>query len=147
MSHPRYVSYRVLSAALMILCFALGAILFAAFVSNTLLPASMQPTTQAFRTDYWGYYMMGFAATLLVAWGGCLLAAVRNPAHARGIGTASAVALVLNAVFRVLAWFSGEYAEVGNLPRVEATVMLLLALGFIWLRPPVFVGVPRPSAE
>ncbi len=80
--------------------------------------------------------MMGFAGTLLVTWGACLLAAVRAPAVSRGIGTATAVGLVLNAVFRMLAWFSGEYAEVGNLPRAEAAVMLLLALGFIWLRPP-----------
>jgi len=119
-----------------LLCFVLGALLLTAFVTNMLLPASMQPRAQPVVTNYWGYYMMGFAGTLLVAWGGCLVAAVRTPEAARGIGTATAVALVLNAVFRMLAWFSGEYAEVGNLPRVEAAIMLLLALGFIWLRPP-----------
>lgn len=71
-----------------------------------------------------------------------------EPRSGRGIGTASAVGLVLNAVFRMLVWFSGEYAEVGILPRAESMVMLLLALGLIWLRAPaVSVGAPGPSAE
>lgn len=136
MKRSKTVAYRMLSAAVMILCFAIGGLLLVAFFINVLVPASMQPRTQAFPTNYWGYYMVGFAGTLLITWGACLMAVVRTPTLARGVGTASAVGLVLNAVFRMLAWFSGEFAEVGNLPRIEAAIMLLLALGFIWLRPP-----------
>lgn len=141
MTDTGYAGYRLLSAGVMLLCFLIGGVLLVTFLVNVLVPAGMQPTFPTFRTDYWGYYMTGFAGTLLITWGGCLLAAVRRPAWTRGIGTASAVGLVLNAVFRMLAWFSGEYAEVGNLPRIEAAVMLLLALAFIWLRPPPPVRV------
>lgn len=45
MSHSRHVPDRILSSTVMLLWFTIGAILFAAFVSNTLLPASMQPRT------------------------------------------------------------------------------------------------------
>jgi hypothetical protein len=136
MNETGSIAYRVLSAAVMILCFAIGGILFVSFFINILVPASMQPRVQAFPMNYWGYYMTGFAGTLLITWGACLTAAVRTPAAAHGVGTATAVGLVFNAVFRMLAWFSGEFAEVGNVPRIEAAIMLLLALGFIWLRPP-----------
>ena len=33
------------------------------------------------------------------------------------------------------AWFMGESPFPGNLPRVEAGLMLLIALAFLWLRP------------
>lgn len=136
MSRSGDVAFRLLAALTMILCFLIGGALLFGFFTNVLLPLSMQPASLPIATDYWGFYMMGFAGTLLITWGACLLAAVRAPAASRGIGTATAVGLVVNAVFRMLAWFSGEYAEVGNLPRVESAVMLLLALGFIWARPP-----------
>jgi hypothetical protein len=136
MSRSAHVAFRLLAALTMILCFLIGGALFFGFFTNVLLPLSMHPMSLPISTDYWGFYMMGFAGTLLITWGACLLSAVRAPALSRGIGTATAVGLAVNAVFRMLAWFSGEYAEVGNLPRAEAAVMLLLALGFIWLRPP-----------
>lgn len=136
MSRSGQAAFRLLAALTMILCFLIGGVLLFGFFSNVLLPLSMQLLSLPISTDYWGFYMMGFAGTLLITWGACLLAAVRAPAVSRGIGTATAVGLVVNAVFRMLAWFSGEYAEVGNLPRAEAAIMLLLALGFIWLRPP-----------
>lgn len=136
MSEHRYLAYRLLSGSVMLLCLLIGAVLLGGFVANVLLPLSMQPKAQPVATNYWGYYMMGFAGALLFVWGACLLSAVRAPALARGVGTATAFGLVLNALFRMLVWFSGEYAEVGNLPRVEATIMLVLAIGFIWLRPP-----------
>ena len=52
------------------------------------------------------------------------------------MGTTTAFALVLMALYRIAAWFLGDYAFLGNILRVEAAVLLLLALGFVWLRPP-----------
>ena len=49
---------------------------------------------------------------------------------------ATAVALVLSAIYRMAAWVIGDYHSWGQLPRVEATIFLLLALAFVWLRPP-----------
>lgn len=135
MNGPRYLSYRVLSAVLMVLCFLIGAQLLHSFFGNTIMPAAMAPAPPFVPTNYWGLYMMGFAGALLLTWGAMLVAAVRAPVLARAVGTATAFGLVINAIFRMAAWFSGEYAEAGNVPRVEATIMLLLALGFIWLRP------------
>ncbi len=53
----------------------------------------------------------------------------------RAVGTATAVGLVLTALFRMLFWFLGDLAWVGDVLRVEAAVLLLLALAFVWLRP------------
>jgi hypothetical protein len=51
------------------------------------------------------------------------------------VGTASALGLVLAAIQRMVAWLMGDYALLGELPRIEAALCLLLALGFVWLRP------------
>ena len=52
------------------------------------------------------------------------------------MGTATAVALVMMAIYRILAWFVGDYyVWLGELPRAEAILFLVLALGFVWLRP------------
>ncbi|MFQ5664847.1 MAG: peroxiredoxin family protein [Candidatus Binatia bacterium] len=142
----RLRAYQLLSALTVVLCFLVGAVLLSGFVSNTLLPAAMQRGPTPLETNYWGFYMMGFAGVLLMTWGACLLYAVRTPALARAVGTATAFGLSLNAIFRILAWFSGEYAEVGNLPRIEAAIMLLLALGFVWLRPQP-ADIARSSAK
>lgn len=136
MNRSGYLGYRIIAAVLMVLCFLIGAELLRSFFDQTVLPAAMAPGPPLVPTNYWGLYMMGFAGALLLTWGAMLVAAVRAPALARAIGTASAFGLVINAIFRVAAWLSGEYAEAGNIPRVEAAIMLLLALGFIWLRPP-----------
>ena len=129
-----YLAYRILSALMVVLLYLVGAGLLVGFLRGTLIPGS-DGSTQAL-TNYWGFYMMGFAGAELWAWGACLLSAVIAPSTARTVGTATAFGLVVNAIFRLIAWFSGEYAEVHNLPRIEAAVMLVLALGFIWLRPP-----------
>ena len=64
-------------------------------------------------------------------------AAGRRPRAARGIGTATAFALVLSAVYRMAAWVVGDYyVWPGELLRSEAAVFLALALAFVWLRPP-----------
>jgi hypothetical protein len=87
-----------------------------------------------------GAYFAGFAGTGLLAWGGALLAAARTPALARGVGTASAFALAAAALQRMLAWLLGDYAALGELPRVEAALFLVWALAFVWLRPPRAAG-------
>lgn len=128
--------YRALALLTMLLCFTVGVVLLRLFVVYLLFPLAMRLGPPPIDTNYWGLYMAGFAGALLLAWGACLVAAVRAPETARTVGTATAFGLVVNGVFRMVAWFSGEYAEVGNLPRVEAAAMLFLALGFVWLRPP-----------
>lgn len=83
-----------------------------------------------------GFYFVAFAGCALVAWGGSLLALVRQPETGRAVGTASALALVLMALYRMAGWVMGDYyAWAGELLRVEAAIFLLLALAFLWLRP------------
>ena len=83
-----------------------------------------------------GYYFVAFTGCALVGWGGALLSAARRPEVGRAIGTWTAFALVLMAVYRMVGWVMGDYyAWVGDLLRVEAAVFLLLALAFLWLRP------------
>jgi hypothetical protein len=83
-----------------------------------------------------GHYVIAFLGCALVGWGGSLLAALRRPAAARGVATATAVALVLSALYRMLAWIVGDYAALGDVLRAEAAIFLLLALALVWLRPP-----------
>lgn len=135
MSLDRSFGFRMICGALMLLCFAVGIALLYAFVANTLLPFAMTQGAVGPRTDYWGYYMAAFAGCALIVWGAMLGVAIRSPQLARGIATVTAFGLVLSAAFRIIGWFSGEYAETGDLLRFEAAVMLLLALGFVWLRP------------
>lgn len=88
-----------------------------------------------------GLYFVAFSGCCLVAWGGCLFAAARgagraDPSLARSVGTATAVGLVLNALYRMAVWTLGDFAWAGSLPRIEAAIFLVLALAFLWLRPP-----------
>jgi hypothetical protein len=84
-----------------------------------------------------GAYFAGFAGTALLGWGGSLLAATRWPGRlARAVGTATAIAFVFAALQRMAAWLVGDYAAIGELPRIEAGVFLVWALAFVWLRPP-----------
>ena len=83
-----------------------------------------------------GMYFVAFTGCALIGWGGALVGAARRPAHSRTIGTVSAFALVLMAVYRMLAWLVGDYAALGDLLRVEAALFLVLALALVWLRPP-----------
>ncbi len=83
-----------------------------------------------------GVYFVAFTGSCLVGWGGCLLGAARRPEAAPWIATATATGLVLNAVYRIFVWILGDYHALGNLPRVEAGLFLLLALALLWLRPP-----------
>lgn len=90
-----------------------------------------------------GVYFIAFTGCALVAWGGGLLGAVKRPEAGRTIGTFSALALVLMAMVRIFAWLMGDYAYLGDLPRGEAALFLVLALAFVWLRPPA--GAPTPG--
>jgi len=84
-----------------------------------------------------GFYFVAFGGFALIGWGGCLLGAARRPEHARSVGTATAVALVVGAVVRIAAWFVGDYYVFpGGALRAEAAFFLILALAFVWLRPP-----------
>jgi hypothetical protein len=83
-----------------------------------------------------GFYFVAFSGCALVGWGGSLLATARQPRAGRAVGTATAFALVLSAVYRMLGWVVGDYHVLaGELLRVEAGLFLLLALAFLWLRP------------
>ena len=82
-----------------------------------------------------GAYFMAFSGCALVAWGGSLIGGARRPLEGTWIGTWTAVALVLMALYRIAAWIVGDYAALGDVLRVEAFVFLCFALGFVWLRP------------
>jgi len=128
-----YVGYRLLAATAAAGCFLVGFVCILAFFDRALFQLFARPL---FATDYWGYYIVGFAGSALVAWGGCLVAAVRNPVGASGVGTASAAGLLLASILRLLAWYSGEYRLVADQLRVEAGVLAVVALAFVWLKPP-----------
>lgn len=83
-----------------------------------------------------GFYFVAFSGCALLGWGGSLLSVARHPETGRAIGTVTALALVLMALYRMAGWIMGDYyAWLGDLLRVEAAVFLLFALGFLWLRP------------
>lgn len=129
---PSLRAYAVLCGGLGIALLLVGFAFFAAFFLYH-APASDLPIP----TGPTGFYFVAFTGCALVGWGGALLATARHPALGRGVGTATALALVLSAVYRMLAWLLGDYAAwLGNTPRVEAALFLLLALAFVWLRPP-----------
>jgi hypothetical protein len=129
----RTAGYRLLTGVLGAL-FAVGGVTMVALFFGALAPGGEVPGP--FVMGPAGVYFMGFAGCALVGWGGGLLGAMRRPDAGRTVGTASAVALVLAAVTRMMAWLMGDYAFLGDLLRGEAAVFLLLALALLWLRPP-----------
>lgn len=130
---PRHLAYRVLAAVTAALFLLLGFVFLCGFLDRTLFQVLARPL---FATDAWGYYMVGVAGSALVVWAGALIAAVRNPIENRGVATATTVGLVLGAILRLLAWYSGEYRQASDQLRLESAVFLVAALGFVWLRPP-----------
>lgn len=132
-SRRAHLSYRLLAAAGAALCFVIGILFIAAFLDRAVFQVFARPL---FDTNFWGYYILGFAGTALLAWGGCLVAAVRDPVGAAGVGTATAAALVVSSILRLLAAYSGEYRVVDVQLRVEGGVLALAALAFLWLKPP-----------
>jgi hypothetical protein len=125
------LAYRTLSGIVGAALAALGLALFASYFAYQ-RPGSEAPLPGGPHAHY-------FAATAgcaLIAWGGALAAGAIRGDLSRSLGTTTALALVLLALMRVVAWFSGDYyAVAGDLPRAEAAAFLLAALGFVWLRP------------
>jgi hypothetical protein len=91
-----------------------------------------------------GHYFVAFTGCALIGWAGGLIGAARDPFASRSVGTTTAFVLALMAVIRMLAWWVGDYAAwLGDLPRTEATLFLLLAIALVWLRPTVAESVRR----
>lgn len=125
------IAYRALSGILGVAFAAYGLLLFGAFFTYQ-RPASEAPLPGG----PWVHYFAATAGCALFAWGVALAAGAIRGDLTRSLGTATALALVMLAVMRMLAWFSGDYyAVTGDLPRFEAAVFLVAALGFVWLRP------------
>lgn len=125
--------YRVLLGALAIAFALLGLAFVAAFFAYQ-RPNSipMLPTGPV------GHYFVAFAGCGLLGWAGGLLGAARAPLTSRTVATMTAFVLALMAMIRMAAWVIGDYAQwLGDLPRSEATLLLLLALALVWLRPTV----------
>jgi len=81
-----------------------------------------------------GLYFFAFTGCALVGWGGALFAAPAGAAGRR-LGTTTALALALMALYRMAVWVMGDVWWLGELPRIEAALFLLIALAFVWLRP------------
>ncbi|TMA36468.1 MAG: hypothetical protein E6J87_00515 [Deltaproteobacteria bacterium] len=129
----RLTAYRALCGAVGALFVVSGLICFAGFFRAQAPGGEMAGPIPL---GVGGLYFLAFTGCALVGWGGALLGAARQPHTHRTVGTAAAFALVMMAVYRIAAWLIGDYAFLGNLPRVEAAVLLLFALAFVWLRPP-----------
>jgi hypothetical protein len=83
-----------------------------------------------------GYYFVAFTGCAMIGWGGGLMGAARAPEASRTVTTVTAWVFVLMAVVRMAAWLVGDYATwLGDMPRLEAYVLLALALALVWLRP------------
>jgi len=130
---PRHFAYRVLAAVTGSFLFLFGFVFICGFVDRALFQVLARPL---FDTDPWGYYLLGVAGSGLMVWAVALFATVRAPTLHPGVATATTVGLILGAILRLLAWYSGEYREAADQLRLESGVFLVLALGFIWLRPP-----------
>jgi hypothetical protein len=125
--------YRLLMGTLGIAMLVFGLALVASFV------AYQRPhTVPAIPTGPVGHYFVAFTGCALMGWAGGLIGAARDPLSSRSVGTMTAAVFVLMAVVRMMAWVVGDYwAWLGELPRTEATILLLLAIALVWLRPTV----------
>ncbi len=95
-----------------------------------------------------GHYFVAFTGCALLGWSGGLLGAARDPMGSRTVGTMTVFVLGLMAFVRMVAWFIGDYtAWLGDLPLTEATILLLLAVALVWLRPTVAETVAGPIAD
>jgi hypothetical protein len=105
---PRHLAYRVVAAVTACFLFLFGFVFLCGFIDRALFQVLAHPL---FDTDPWGYYILGVAGSALIVWS-------------------------VGAILRLLAWYSGEYREIGDQLRLESGTFLVLALAFIWLRPP-----------
>jgi len=136
--------YRILCALLGLGWLAAAAGLFAMFLGYH-APGGRGEGLFATMGPY-GHYLAAFAGCALLVWGLLLLTAARRPFEVRGLAPATALGLVLCAVQRMLAWVVGDYATLGDVLRVEAAVLLVLALGFVWLRPASRDAAAEPAS-
>lgn len=141
-------SYAALCAVVGALLSLLGIALFLTFFRYH-APNGSSP----FPTGPGGHYFIAFSGCTTLAWGGCLFAARREPVLARALAVPTVIGFTLMAVYRMLVWLLGDYYSLGNLPRTEAAIFLLIALAFVWLRPrkpepatPKHVAIPQEPA-
>lgn len=125
--------YRVLMGSLGVTTFVFGAAMVATFFlyqrphSVPLVP-----------TGPIGHYFIAFTGCALIGWAGGLVGAARAPLASRSVATMTIFVLILMAVIRMAAWVIGDYAGwLGEMPRSEASGLLLVALALIWLKPTV----------
>ncbi len=122
--------YAVVCGVLGVAMIVLGLASFASFVGAHMPGAVPGPIGPH------GLYFVAFTGCALVGWGGSLLGQVRAGQASRSVGTATVVALVMSALYRMMVWIVGDYyVWLGNLPLVESTLFLVLALALLWLRP------------
>lgn len=127
----KLTAYRVLAGVVGGLFIAAGLMLFAAFFGY-----QQADSVPGIPTGPVGHYFVAFSGCAMVGWGGGLLGAARDPASGRTVGTATAFALVMMGLYRLVAWLVGDYyVWLGELPRAEASLFLVLALAFVWLKP------------
>jgi hypothetical protein len=127
--------YRVLMGTLGVAWAVLGFGLVAAFLLDQRPGAALLVPTGPI-----GRYFVAFTGCALIGWGSAMIGAAREPASStsRTVGTATAFVLILMAGVRMVAWTIGDYASwLGDVPRQEATALLLVALALVWLRPTV----------
>jgi hypothetical protein len=142
---PRMRLYRFLMGTLGVATLVFGLALVATFILY-----QRPHTVPAIPTGPVGHYFVAFTGCALIGWSGGLIGAARDPLSSRSVGTMTAVVLALMALVRMLAWVVGDYwAWLGNLPRTEATVLLVLAIALVWLRPTVAESCrdPVPTAD
>jgi hypothetical protein len=126
------VAYRLLAGFTGAFGVLLGAVFVVAFLDRAVFQVFAHPL---FDTDIGGYFVVGFAGCVLFGWAGCLFASARRPYENPGIATATATAFIVLALLRLLGWYSGEFWLIREQLRLEAAVLAVAALGFIWLKP------------
>lgn len=129
----RLAIYRILIGALGIAFLLFGLAMIGAFFAYQ-RPGSvpMIPTGPV------GHYWVAFTGCAMVGWAGGLIGAARHPLASRTVSTMTVLVLALMAIVRMAAWLLGDYASwLGELPRQEATIFLVLALALVWARPTV----------
>ena len=125
--------YRLLMGTLGVAVLVFGIGLVATFVLY-----QRPNSVPAIPTGPVGHYFVAFTGCALMGWAGGLIGAARDPFSSRTVGTMTAFVMGLMAVIRMLAWFVGDYwAWLGDLPRTEASALLLVSLALVWLRPTV----------
>lgn len=125
----------------------LGAFLFGIVLTISFFTYQRPFSDPGIPTGPVGYYFVAFTGCALMGWGGGLMGAARAPEASRTVTTITAWVLVFMAVIRMTAWVVGDYAIwLGDLPRTEAAIMLVVALALVWLKPPSRPAAPRAPA-